>query len=210
MKHYYVLIDESGTLPDKKDSVVILASVIESNLSKLEIIIKSVLKNTNKKSHKTELKFYTASDKQKQLFFSLIKKSNIWWHALICVKKNKSIEDSPRNYALLATELLKNILTHKKDVIYHIIFDRHFSRIQDLNFFNSLIIDSFPFLDKKNIEHVDSMNNKIINVADMIAGSLLAKEHDKSPFYYLSIKHLGVVRRVEWVRLRKEKSSEPV
>ena len=209
MKQTYILIDESGTLPDKNDQVIVLAAVIEASLNELELVIKSTIKKTATSSRRSELKFYTASNREKVNFFTLLQDTSMRWKALVCTKMNRSIQDSPHNYGILVSTLLKHVLKKDSEMNYQLIFDRHFHQKKDLDVLNAHIIRSFPFIRLRDISHVDSMKKRIVNVADMVAGALLAKEHKKDVVYYQKIKNFGKIIRVEWVDLHK-KSLEPV
>jgi len=62
-----VFIDESGTLPDPKDKVVIVAAVGTEAPKQLLTISKSVRKFQKKKT--TEIKFYRAGERTKKKFW---------------------------------------------------------------------------------------------------------------------------------------------
>lgn len=70
-------------------------------------------------------------------------------------------------------------------------------KLQDINNFNRRLED---LLHKKlKVVHVDSKKDKKVNVADMIAGAVLAKETGKEQEFYKLMKNKIVSeRRLNW------------
>ena len=181
MKNIVVFIDESGTLPDPKDKVIVIAAVGTKTPEKIEKIIKEIRKKTKLKKKSGELKFYTAGDKTKTLFFERIAKEEIGIFILSIDKMGRKIPDTYENYATLCWILLEEVFGFYKEV-GQIIFDRHFSKLQDINSFNRLLENLLQRSLK--IIHVDSKKDKKVNLADMIAGAVLAKETGKEQRFY--------------------------
>jgi len=67
MKKVTIYIDESGTLPDPNDKLVVVAAVGTPSPERIDIILKQAKKKTSLKKSTGELKFYTAGDKTKKL-----------------------------------------------------------------------------------------------------------------------------------------------
>ena len=191
-----VFIDESGTLPDSRDKVIVIAAVGTKIPGRIEKIIEEIQRQTKLKKKTGELKFYTAGDKTKRLFFETIAKEEIDIFILTINKMGRKILDNYENYAILCWLLLKDVFCFYKEV-WQIVLDRHFSKLQDINNFNNLLEDLLQR--KLKVAHVDSKKNKKVNVADMIAGAVLAKETRKEQRFYELIKNKIVSeRRLSW------------
>lgn len=191
-----VVIDESGTLPDARDKVIVIAAVGTKTPERFEKIIKEIQSKTKLKKKTGELKFYTAGDKTKRLFFEKISKEEIDIFTLSIDKMGRKIPDTYENYAILCWLLLEKVFDFYKEV-GQIIFDRHFSKFQDINSFNRLLENLLQR--KLKVIHVDSKKDKKVNVADMIAGAVLAKETRKEQrFYKLTKNKIVSEGRLTW------------
>ena len=114
----------------------------------------------------------------------------------------RKIPDTPEHYAFLCWLLLNDVFSFYKE-ISEIVIDRHFSRDYDINQFNSSLKLLLPNLPK--ILHVDSKYNKQVNVADMIAGAVLANETGKSKEYYKMFeKQIISEKRLNWVEAKRK------
>lgn len=195
-----IFIDESGTLPDPKDKVVIVAAVGVKDVSALNLIFKSVKKRRLKKEKLFELKFYRAGDKTKKVFFDQLSKKELDIFILIIDKMGRAVTDSPENFATLCGFLVMEVMRLVK--IQKIIFDRHFQRRIDEKEFNKVLLQ---FLDKNLfLEHVDSKENILVNTADMIAGAVLAKETKKDAGFYEVIKSKVISEiRLNWPEVKR-------
>lgn len=211
----FLFIDESGTLPDPKDKVVIIASVGTNSPESIELIFKSLRKKNKFKKPVSEIKFYTAGQQTKELFFQKIVQNNFSIFILTVDKIGRAIPDTPENFSILIGLLLEDIFSFYPN-IKEIVLDKHFSRDKDVGEFNRFLKN---FLQKPSIslKHVDSKKNKYINVADMVAGAVLAKETGKtSRFYNLIRNKIISEKRLNWPEakrrlFRKQKIlSEPV
>lgn len=184
-----IFIDESGTLPDKKDTVIILAAVGADAPKTLIDISRRVRKEfqSRKKSETVpEIKFYRAGDRTRLRYLKELSNSEIDIFALIIDKQGQSIPDNPENYAVLCYLLLEECLLFYQESLKEIVFDKHFHKTTDQDLFNAILSKlmkhGIPF------SHVDSKENHAVNAADMVAGSLLYKYSGKSPIFYNNIK----------------------
>lgn len=86
--------------------------------------------------------------------------------------------------------------------IIDIILDRHFSRKSDQQTFDKLLIRLFDI--EFDIIHVDSKKHKRVNVADMVAGAVLAKETGKDErFYQIIEKRIISYKKLNWVEVKR-------
>jgi len=196
-----IFVDESGTLPDPKDRVIIVAAVGTKAPSKIELIIKTVRKKGKFKKPTGELKFYTAGDKTKTAFFKEITKEEVSIFILTVEKMGRKIPDTPQHFAVLCWLLLTDVFSFYPQ-IKEIVFDRHFHRDKDIKKFNQLLqklIKSLP-----DLKHVDSKKDKKVNIADMIAGAVLAKEVKKDDkFYKMFRKQIISEARINWPEAKR-------
>jgi len=185
-----ILIDESGTLPDPKDKVIIMAAV---GVNAQEVLL-SVLKKARRsmacdKKEKTvfEIKFHEAGERTKAVYLKELSLADVNIFALIVEKNNQGIKDTPDNFALLAYILLKECLVFYQDAkIEEVIFDKHFQQKEDLIKFNEVLLELLG--ETLILKHLSSIDNPEINSADMVAGSLLWKYTGKNEKFYNFIK----------------------
>lgn len=207
-----VLIDESGTLPDIKSPVIVIAAVVPKSHAQLENMLKPIQKKAGKAK---EFKFYTAGDKTKTLFFKTLAQENISIFLLIINKMKRKIPDTPQHFALLCWLLLGEIL-HFYPELQKITLDRHFHSKNHRADFDK-ILRNLLGNQKLPLDHVDSKTETTINVADMVAGAVLAKETGKTDKYYSLIRSKIISEtKINWAEAKrrfienKKISLEPV
>lgn len=203
-----IFIDESGTLPDPKTSVVIVAAVGTKVPSKLRKINQEVRKYLKMKKT-PEIKFYTAGNRTRKAYLKAISKENIDIFTLTVKKSGKKIADSPSNFALLCWFLLEDCFNLYQNFIKEIVFDRHFHQKQDLEKFNRELQNLLN--QKLKITHADSQKDTRVNSADMIAGSLLWAKTGKNDEFYQIIKDKVITEKViSWKNLRNRFFKEKI
>ncbi len=180
-----IFIDESGTLPDTKDEVIVVAAVGTNIPSQLSQLFRKSRKRLNKNDRLSEIKFYTAGDKTKEIFFKHLVKEDLGIFVLIVDKKGRKIPDTPKHFALLCWLLLSEVVNFYSD-IKEIIFDRHFHKKEDLETFNDFLGELLEF--QVIFKHVDSRQVKEVNTADMIAGATLAHIRGRNSKFYTMFK----------------------
>lgn len=204
MANITIFIDESGTLPDPKDQVIIVAAVGTNLPQKLTKVSKSVRKYL-KRSKKTlsEIKFYRAGEKTKRKFLEALAKQNVAIFTLAVEKYGQKIVDTPGNFALLCWLLLEDCFLFYQKGVKQIIFDRHFHQLKDQEEFNQILV---RLLDKKLvINHVDSQQDPRVNAADMVAGSLLWFKTGKNKKFYQLIKKKVISEKVlNWKEIKRK------
>ncbi len=194
-------IDESGTLPDPNNKIIVLAAIVTNDSNKIIKIIKSIKARNKLRKNTGELKFYTASEKAKKDFFKQLLTTDAEIFILVVNKNKTKIEDSPDNFALLSWILFRDIFDYYSN-LKNIIFDKHFSNKQDLDIFNQKLQSIYRFLPQ--IEHVDSSKNFAVNSADMIAGCVLANETGKNNELIKIInKKIISFRKIKWKELKR-------
>lgn len=195
-----IYIDESGTLPDSQDPVVVVAAVSTQAPGRLKSVAK-IIRKRYVKGNPPEIKFYRAGDRTKRKFLEKLASQDVEVLVLIVEKQNQSIADSPENFALLCWLLLEDCLLYYRNQIKQVVFDRHFYRAIDQDKFNQVLTG---LLDKPlSPIHVDSQTEPLVNVADMVAGSVLWAQTGKDNAFYQIIRSKIVSERViKWKQIK--------
>lgn len=200
--NFTIFIDESGTLPDIKDRVIVIAAVGTNTPAVIDNIFKTLQKKERLRKKTGELKFYTAGDKTKQLFFEKLIQNDFGIFILEVEKMGRKIPDTPEHFAFLCWLLLNDVFSFYPD-IKEIVFNRHFSRDYDIAQFNKFLKQLMPKL--PGIQHVDSKKVKQVNIADMVAGAVLANETGKDKKYYKMFeKQIISEKRLNWVEAKRK------
>ena len=197
-----IYIDESGTLPDVKDTVVIVAAVGTARPADLKRVTKTT-RIRQKTIITNEIKFYRSGEKTKTRFLTNLKKLKPDIFVLIVEKSGKSIADTPENFALLCWQLLEDCFAFYIDGVKELVFDRHFHKDSDQLAFDKAILNllgSTPI-----INHLDSLQNPEINAADMIAGAVLWAKTQKTDRFYKIIKDIILVEKtINWKEIKRK------
>jgi len=70
-KQYYILIDESGTLPDPRDTYIVIAAVGLEDIKEGKHVVSKVLQSLRERKVRiAELKFYYAGEQTKRRMLS--------------------------------------------------------------------------------------------------------------------------------------------
>lgn len=205
-KQYYLLIDESGTLPDSKDKYIVIAGVGLENIKEAKNLLSRILESLRQRKIKIkEVKFYYAGERTKRQFLSGIILAGFEIFALVVDKKGRKITDTPENFALLVSELIKEINLWQPEKNLKIIIDRHFHKRSDERNFNKFFQKNLKEDIDYSIQHIDSQQNSIINMADFVAGAILAK-YNKNNFQFYNIvkEHILLEKIINWPELKRK------
>lgn len=195
-----IFIDESGTLPDIKDKVIVVAAVGTYLPETIDKVFKDLKKKGKLKGKTGELKFYTAGEKTKELFFKNISKEDFKIFVLVVEKMGRKIPDTPNHFALICWLLLSDVFNFYPNC-KEIIFDKHFSNLRNLNQFNETLENLIPHLPP--ILHVNSRNVKRVNIADMVAGAILSNETGKNVKYYQMLERRIISeKKINWTEAK--------
>lgn len=205
-KPYYILVDESGTLPDPKDKFVVIAGVGLRELKEGKNLISRILKSLRQRKIKIkEVKFYYAGERTKRQILSGIVLAGFEIFTLIVDKKRRKIPDTPENFSLLASELINEVNLWQPKRNLKIIIDRHFYQECDEKNFNKFFQKEMKKDLNYTIQHIDSQQNFIINLADFVAGAVLAK-YNKNNFQFCDIIKESILleKIVNWPELKRK------
>jgi hypothetical protein len=90
--------------------------------------------------------------------------------ALTVWKGDRRIEDTPENYGILACELLSLCWSSYPNVA--LALDRHFTSPAQIAAVNTRIHRAWPSSGVLSVAHVDSQHNTLVQLADLVAGSV--------------------------------------
>ena len=109
-KQYYILIDESGTLPDPRDKFIIIAGIATDVIKNANVLVARALESLRQRKVKIkEVKFYYAGDQTKRQILSGIVSEGLEVFLIAIDKKGRKVPDNPENFALLVGELIKEV-----------------------------------------------------------------------------------------------------
>ncbi len=201
IKKITIYIDESGTLPDKADQLVVVAAISTSNPIGLTKPKKSV-KRTSGSKNISEIKFYRCGDKTRIKFLKTLAKQDLEIFIICVEKEGRSIADTPDNFALLCWLLLEDCQLFHRNTIKEVIFDRHFHQPKDRKIFDQAL---HQLLNRKGPTFIHENSQKVpqINTADMVAGSYLCLKKGKTDKFYKIIKDKTVSEKtITWRQLK--------
>ncbi len=206
LKQHYILIDESGTLPDLRDKFIVIAGVSPERIKEAENLVSRILKSLRQRKIRTqEVKFYYAGEQTKRQILSGIISAGFEIFVVAVDKKRRKISDTPENFALLAGELINEINLWQPERNLKILIDRHFQRKEYEKDFNKFLRKNVKKDLSYSIQHIDSQQNFIINLADFVAGAILAKYNKNNTQFYNIIKEAILLEKiVNWPELKRK------
>lgn len=203
----YVLIDESGRLPDPRDRFVVIAAVVVETLTAIEKAFLKVRrkiprKGKRRKERHLELKYSLMGEQTRQQVLKTLETIDFYSYVLVVDKQGRKIRDTPENYGLLISETLRSLRRTFFNInIEHILIDRHFTSIHQQQKVNAVIekrLNKMLF-----VQHIDSSQNPVIAVADFIAGTVRESQFRKTRGSNSGIsKKIVNVRNVSWRELK--------
>ena len=202
----YALIDESGRIYDPNDKILVFAVIVAENLSELEKIIIRARQRIPKKGKRkyerlSEIKFSLTGDNTRLFILNELAKYQVKIYVLIIDKQGRKIQDDPENYAFLIAKALKTVIRDSPK-LKHILIDRHFTFITQREKFNLHLQKRFG--SKLFIEHVDSLQNPVITIADFVAGAIRVAYVKKNLLFKECIKDLIVEEKMKtWREIKK-------
>ena len=204
MEKVTVFVDESGTLPDPKDRVIVVAAVGTNFPERIERIIRTVRKSGKFRKEVGEVKFYTSGDKSKILFLEKVVEESFDISVLTVEKMGRKIPDTPKHFALLCWLLLTDVFNFYPDIVEKAVFDKHFHKKEDIEVFNK-VLKNLVGRKLPPIKHVDSEEDRKVNVADMVAGAVLAREAGKGRRFYEIFKEQVISEtRINWPEAKRK------
>lgn len=211
-KTLHIYQDESGSLADITNKVVIIALVTTLDPQSLRFIVKKVHKRFLAKKGKRykqrgpkEFKYATTFRKEQERVLNILKNKDIDIFTLNVKKENKKVADSPLNYGLALSEILDALLRHYQDenLNFELVLDRHYTQKDQTEELERVMRETLG-KDLKPI-HADSRANPFIALTDFIAGAF-REEFDKEDMSLSAIIVEKVVYKEEilWQDLKRK------
>jgi len=204
-----IFIDESGTLPDPKDKFIVICGVGVKKMKEAENIFSRIRVSLRQRKIKVqEIKFYYAGQNTKRQFLSGVVSANFKIFTLVIDKKGRKITDTPENFAIIVADLINEINLWYKTKKMNVVLDRHFYRRVYEYKFNKVLKAKVNKDLKYQLKHIDSRQNFLVNIADMVAGAILWKYHGKDLQFYNLIKENIIIEKiVSWPELKRKSLS---
>ena len=112
----------------------------------------------------------------------------------------RKIPDTPEHFAILCALLLREVVAYYVE-LPEVIFDRHFHRAKDREEFDTYL-QKFVEMPLFSL-HVDSQENIQVNIADMVAGAILANERNKNEYYLMIKDRIISETRINWPEAKR-------
>ena len=172
----YAGLDESGSLTAESPFFV-MAAVITAEPRVLHHLIPRAVTRSGKRLGRSakdagEIKWRNASRRIRALVLAELAAAEVELFTLTVLKGGRRIEDTPENYGILACELLSLFWPVYPNVALAI--DRHFTSPAQVATVNTWIYRRWPPPGVLSIVHADSQRNTLVQLADMVAGSVYA------------------------------------
>jgi len=172
----YAALDESGSLTADSPFFSMAVVVTPDPLS-LRHLIRRAASRSGKRlgrplKNAAEIKWSNASQRIRALALAELAETDAEIFALTVLKGGRRIEDTPENYGILACEVL-SLAWHLYPNI-SLALDRHFTSAAQVAAVNTLIHRKWPSQGLLSVVHVDSQRNTLVQLADLVAGSVYA------------------------------------
>ena len=196
----YAGLDESGSLTAESPFFV-MAAVITADPRVLHNLIPRAVTRSGKRLGRSakdagEIKWRNASQRIRALVLAELAAAEVELFTLTVLKGGRRIEDTPENYGILACELLSLCWPVYPNVALAI--DRHFTSPAQVATVNTWIYRRWPPPDVLSIVHADSQRNTLVQLADMVAGSVYAWHKSGDRTMQLITEKFGTTQVEDW------------
>lgn len=200
----HIGLDEAGSLTSEI-SVFVMAAVVTARPDALRNLIRRAALRSGKRldrpvKNASELKWSNASRRIRSAVLAELAKADVELFALTVNKASRRIEDSPENYGILVCELLSHCWHVYPDVA--LALDRHFTSPAQVAAVNTPIHRRWPDQGVLSITHVDSQRNALVQVADMVAGSIYSWQKEGDETMQLITGKLGATVVEDWRHIK--------
>jgi hypothetical protein len=196
----YAGLDESGSLTAESPFFV-LAAVITAEPRVLHHLISRAVSRSGKRWGRSakdagEIKWRNASQRIRAVVLAELAAAEVELFTLTVLKGGRRIEDTPENYGILACELLNLCWPGYPNVALAI--DRHFTSPAQVAAVNTWIYRRWPPPGVLSIVHVDSQRNTLVQLADMVAGSVYAWHKSGDRTMQMIMEKFGATLVEDW------------
>ena len=207
----YLGLDESGRLPDGT-AFFTLAGVLTSTPDAVRNLIRRAVFKAGKRlqrhrSQASEFKWSNSSAHLREDILRRLAAAEVELYALTVRKEGRHIADSPENYATLTCALLQLVWGQHPNLA--LVFDRHFTSPAQVAKVNTLIYRRWPAEGILSIDHVDSAQEPLVQLADFVAGAIYTghKAGDPSPAVIAGKLKVAVVK--DWTEIKRSWEETP-
>jgi hypothetical protein len=196
----YAGLDESGSLTAESPFFV-MAAVVASEPQVLRHLIPRAVARSGKRLGRSakdarEIKWRNASRRIRAFVLAELAAAEVELFALTVLKGGRRIEDTPENYRILACELLSLFWPVYPSIALAI--DRHFISPAQVATVNTWIYRRWPPSGVLSIVHADSQHNPLVQLTDMVAGSVYAWHKSGDRTMQLIATRFGATRIEDW------------
>lgn len=177
IKFAYLGLDECGSLSDATPWFT-MAGVLVESLEPTQHLIRRVATHAGKRLKRPrralgEFKWSNSSRRMRQDVLRRLAQCDVEVYTLTVLKEGRRIEDTPENYALLASAMLQPCWARHPHLA--LTADRHFTSPEQIAIVDTWIYRRWPVPGVLSISHVDSQRNALVQLADFVAGSVNAE-----------------------------------
>jgi hypothetical protein len=170
----FAALDESGSLTADTEwfTMALLATAEPEALRNIipRAALRSGKRTRRQRKLAAESKWRTASQRIREKVLVDLGQADVELFALTIHKGGRRIADTPLNYAILACELLQ--LCWHSHPNMALALDRHFTSPAQRAIVDTFIHRHWPEQGILTVQHVDSQNNHLVQLADFVAGSV--------------------------------------
>lgn len=200
----HIGLDEAGSLTSEMP-VFVVAAVVAVRPDTLHNLIRRAALRSGKRLERraknaSELKWSNTSRRIRNAALAELAKADVELFALTVDKGNRRIEDTPENYGILVCELLSHCWHVYPDVA--LALDRHFASPAQIATVDTLIHRRWPAQGVLSIAHVDSRRSTLVQVADMVAGSVYSWHKEGDETMRLIAGNLGANLVEDWRHIK--------
>lgn len=167
-------LDESGSLTTDSPHFCMAAVITADPFAVRHLIQRAALRSGKRlgrpRKRAAEIKWNNASQRVRTLALASLAETDVKIFALTVLKGGRRIEDTPENYAILACETLSHAWPFYLNV--SLALDRHFSSATQIAAVDTMIHHQWPREGLLSVAHVDSQRNSLVQLADLVAGSI--------------------------------------
>ena len=197
-------LDESGSLT-ADSAYFCIAVVITPHPLSLRHLIRRAASRSGKRlgrqiKEAAEIKWSNASQRIRALALAGLADAEVELFALTISKEGRRIEDTPENYGILACELLSFCWSSYPNVA--LALDRHFTSAAQIAAVNTRIHRAWPPAGVLSVAHVDSQHNALVQLADLVAGSVYAWHKSGDRTMQLISRKFGASVEEDWRHIK--------
>jgi hypothetical protein len=197
-------LDESGSLTADSSHFCMAVVITPHPLSLRHIIRRAALRSGKRLGRPikdaAEIKWRNASQRIRALALAGLADAEVELFAITVWKGGRRIEDAPENYGILVCELLNLCWSSYPNVA--LALDRHFTSPAQIAAVNTRIHRAWPSPGILSVAHVESQHNTLVQLADLVAGSVYARHKANEKTMQLIAGKFGASLEEDWRHIK--------